>query len=83
MTISLFIVFQSHILISYINQVISYLRIESLFKFSQLTAYKFCKPAQRSGAGLRIICYPSSDIYTLNNKHSILIITDDFNDVVW
>ena len=29
----------------------------------QMTGNKLCKPAQHSGAGLRIICYPSSDVY--------------------
>ena len=39
----------------------------SLLKYKrQMTGNKLCKPAQRSGAGLRIICYPSSDVYTFN-----------------
>ena len=48
------------------------LRIElfnfvSLLKYKrQMTGNKLCKPAQRSGAGLRIICYPSSDVYYFN-----------------
>ena len=37
----------------------------SLLKYKrQMTGNKLCKPAQRSGAGLRIICYPVSDVYT-------------------
>ena len=37
----------------------------TLLKYKrQMTGNKLCKPAQRSEAGLRIICYPSSDIYT-------------------
>ena len=35
----------------------------SLLKYKhQMTGNKLGKPAQRSGAGLRIICYPSSDV---------------------
>ena len=37
------------------------------------------KPVQCSGAGLHIICYPSSDVYTLIKwqiKHTILIISE-------
>ena len=41
------------------------LNVVSLLKYKcQMTGNKLCKPAQRSGAGLRIICYPSSDVYT-------------------
>ena len=40
----------------------------SLLKYKrQMTGNRLCKPAQRSGAGLRIICYPSSDVYTSIN----------------
>ena len=40
----------------------------SLLKYKrQMTGNKLCKPAQRSGAGLRIICYPSFDVYTSIN----------------
>ena len=40
----------------------------SLLKYKrQMTGNKLCKPAQRSGAGLRMICYPSSDVYTSIN----------------
>ena len=43
-------------------------RIECLLKYKrQMTGYNLRKPAQRSGAGLRIICYPSSDVYTSIN----------------
>ena len=39
----------------------------SLSKYKrQMTGNKLCKPAQRSGAGLHIICYPSSDIFYFN-----------------
>ena len=40
----------------------------SLLKYKrQMTGNKLRKPVQRSGAGLRIICYPSSDVYTSIN----------------
>ena len=40
----------------------------SLLKYKrQMAGNKLCKPAQRSGAGLHIICYPSSEVYTSIN----------------
>ena len=40
----------------------------SLLKYKrQMTGNKLCKPAQRSRAGLHIICYRSSDVYTSIN----------------
>ena len=41
-----------------------------------MTGNKLCKPAQRSGAGLHIICYPSSDVFNkltkLNNYQGFI-----------
>ena len=40
----------------------------SLLKYKrQMTGNNLCKPAQRSRAGLHIICYPSFDVYTSIN----------------
>ena len=40
----------------------------SLWKYKrQMTGNKLCKPGQLSGAGLHIICYLSSDVYTSIN----------------
>ena len=39
----------------------------SLLKYKrQMTGNELCKPVQRSGAGLHIICYPSSDVLYFN-----------------
>ena len=51
----------------------------SLLKYKrQMTDNKLCKPAQRSGAGLRIICYPSSDVYTSINWQKLTLNSDNY-----
>ena len=60
----------------YLLYIVKFLRLIKnwMFKFvsllkykSQMTGNKLCKPAQRCGADLHIICYPSSDVYTSIN----------------
>ena len=49
----------------------------------QMKGNKLCKPAQRSGAGLHIICYMSSDVYISINWKNYTFNSYDYRGLIF